>query len=277
MKIIFKLTIFFILLNMNLLHGDWNSQDYEETNIGQFKHAIKELSKLSLTGSESILDIGCGDGKTSRYIAKNYIPNGHLVGIDNDESMIALARSHTTDVLNVSFDYADVCTYKTENSFDIVVSFWCLHWVTDYEKALKKISDVLKPGGKALLCHIIDQHQLHPFEVWMQHVLQQSEWQELALEVSTKFNKPSLEKIIEATKKARLTIDYIQIKKNGEWLPLEVFKKNILSTSLFDVIVKEKRAEFCDQVIQGYISENPLNKEGEFFDWLPVVVLVLKK
>jgi len=42
---------------------NWNAEDYERDSQGQQKRARELIGKLSLKGTEKILDMGCGDGK----------------------------------------------------------------------------------------------------------------------------------------------------------------------------------------------------------------------
>jgi SAM-dependent methyltransferase len=45
----------------------------------------------------------------------------------------------------------EVDAMKFENEFDIVCSFWCLHWLTDFKRAFNNIYHALRPKGQALL------------------------------------------------------------------------------------------------------------------------------
>ena len=79
------------------------------------------------------------------------------------------------------------------------------------------------------------------------------------------------------SKNAGLSIESLEIKRNGEWMQVETVKQNLLSLSLFDFVPVDYRAEFCDDVFQDFIKDNPLNENQEMFYWVPVVVMVLKK
>ena len=47
----------------------WDASDYANHSNVQQKWAKELIDKLNLTGNESLLDIGCGDGKVTAEIA----------------------------------------------------------------------------------------------------------------------------------------------------------------------------------------------------------------
>lgn len=50
-----------------------------------------DQKKLGLTGEESVLDIGCGDGKVTALLSSR-LRNGKVKGIDSSPDMITLAQ-----------------------------------------------------------------------------------------------------------------------------------------------------------------------------------------
>ena len=54
-------------------HYIWNAEDYADHSTAQFTWAREMIGKLNLRGSESVLDIGCGDGKVTALIA-SFLP-----------------------------------------------------------------------------------------------------------------------------------------------------------------------------------------------------------
>ena len=188
------LTLFFITVSS--LQSKFEPESYHKSNVGQFKSAIKELHKLHLSGSEKILDIGSGDGRTSSYIAKEYIPKGTLVGIDNSADMTAFSLSHNA-AANIVYMQADAAEYMALNEYDAIVSFWTLHWVIEYNRALGNIAQSLKPGGKALLCHIVG---VDPFQLIVDELLDTSKWNAYKKDIKL-FNAPSLSQIGHAIEK----------------------------------------------------------------------------
>jgi len=182
------------LITMFSLRADIDPVAYNASNAGQFKHAIKELYKLNLSGSEHILDIGSGDGRTSSYIMQEYLPSGRLVGIDNDREMVAFAHAHATSN-QVSYQVADIRDYVIPNEYDAITSFWTLHWVKEYDLALNNIAQSLKPGGKALLCHIVG---INPLRRIVSELLKLDKWAAYKNHASKLNHSPSLVQIAQA-------------------------------------------------------------------------------
>ena len=130
----------------------WNAADYAKHSSVQQTWARELITKLKLKGHESVLDIGCGDGKVSAEIA-GHLPNGSVLGVDNSDDMIALARTHfpTEKHPNLSFKLADARHLPFETAFDVVFSNAALHWIIDHNPVIASIDKSLKPGGRILL------------------------------------------------------------------------------------------------------------------------------
>ena len=111
----------------------WDSRDYELHSSGQRRWARELIAKLSLEGTEELLDIGCGDGKVTAEIA-GLLGEGRVIGIDSSESMIALAttRYPPADHSNLSFRLMDAVNMHFDGLFDVVFSNAALHWVRNH-------------------------------------------------------------------------------------------------------------------------------------------------
>lgn len=99
-----------------------------------------------IAGDCSVLDLGCGAGRTTSYIRKMA---GTVVGIDLSEALIEAAKEKYPDM---DFRIMDAGRMDfPDNSFDIAVfSYNGLCYVYPEEKritAIKEVSRVLKKGG----------------------------------------------------------------------------------------------------------------------------------
>jgi trans-aconitate 2-methyltransferase len=131
---------------------EWNAPGYARISALQAAMAEEVLSLLELKGTERILDVGCGNGKTTSEIAAR-VPQGSVVGVDASAAMIAFAAAHCDPSLhpNLQFAVADARNLPYRHEYDLVVSFNALHWIPDQSHALQSMHAALKPGGRAQL------------------------------------------------------------------------------------------------------------------------------
>ncbi|KAF5287214.1 hypothetical protein FQA39_LY15991 [Lamprigera yunnana] len=115
-----------------------------------------ELIQWKDDGSDTILDIGCGAGDVINDLLLPRIPKKFekLVGVDLSEEMVEFAKTRCQNS-KVCFEQMNIAAEDVpvdfEESFDHILSFYCLHWVQDQRKAITNIFKMLKPGGDALL------------------------------------------------------------------------------------------------------------------------------
>jgi trans-aconitate methyltransferase len=130
----------------------WNAADYAKHSAGQQKWARELIAKLGLQGHETVLDLGCGDGKITAEIA-SLLLSGSILGVDNSPDMIGMAADSFPQAHypNLSFRVVDARQIPFTERFDIVFSNATLHWVQDHRPVITGIAKSLKPGGRILL------------------------------------------------------------------------------------------------------------------------------
>jgi len=124
----------------------WDARDYAGNSSSQLKWAQDLITKISFQKTDTLLDIGCGDGKITALLAKK-LPHGSVIGVDASSEMIKAASS----AYPLTFKQMDARDLKFENDFDIVFSNSTLHWIEDHHAVLKGIHKALKPNGKVYL------------------------------------------------------------------------------------------------------------------------------
>lgn len=130
---------------------NWSGAIYNANSSLQYDLDRAALEKITFSGTERVLDLGCGDGTITALIASK-VPHGSVVGSDCAPKMIEFAQTiYASKIPNLSFATSYIEDISYENEFDIITSFCTLHWVADLPKAFAKISKALKPGGRALL------------------------------------------------------------------------------------------------------------------------------
>ena len=113
---------------------EWNAAEYSRRSSLQEAMAQEVLALLDLTGSERILDVGCGEGKITAEIASR-APRASVVGVDPSGDMISFAQSHFGPATrpNLRFQVADARRLPFQDEFDLVVSFNALHWIPEQD------------------------------------------------------------------------------------------------------------------------------------------------
>lgn len=135
------------------------------------------LEELHLSGSERVLDIGCGTGKLTRAIAHRLDPaTGSLaVGLDAAVKMLEVARRKAGPVPNLRFDaaIAEELPYA-DASFDRFVSTFFFHHVNASLKrrTLQELWRVLRPGGIGVIVDVdVPYHLFGALCAWSGYVL----------------------------------------------------------------------------------------------------------
>src|SRR5690606_12903627 len=108
-------------------------KEYHHHSSSQKDAASDLMQYISLTGTETVLDIGCGDGKITAEIAKK-LPKGKVLGIDISPSMIQFAETAfpSNEYKNLEFILLGAEDINFDNQFDHVLSFTALQWVKDH-------------------------------------------------------------------------------------------------------------------------------------------------
>ena len=108
--------------------------------------AERLLSFVDMKGKQNFLEVGCGSGAVSRYIAGKYPLT--VTGVDVDLDQIQRAQENVDDITDIHFLTADSTNLPfRDNLFDIVLSFGVMHHISNWLDALGEIRRVLKPKG----------------------------------------------------------------------------------------------------------------------------------
>ena len=120
-------------------------------------HAFEILLRTVPDGAQRGLDVGCGEGETSRRLRQR-VPS--VVGLDLDAPSIEQARCHGDDIEYIVGDLhsADLA----EASFDVVSAVAMLHHV-DQRAGLVRLGRLVRPGGTLLVVGLARSRSLGDF------------------------------------------------------------------------------------------------------------------
>ena len=124
---------------------EFDGRLYAQASAHQKEWGASLIADLRLRGSETVLDLGCGDGALTAQIA-DLLPDGEVVGIDASVGMIEATRANERS--NARFLLADIADFELGRRFDVVFSNATLHWVKDHRRLYRHIARALRDGGR---------------------------------------------------------------------------------------------------------------------------------
>ena len=114
--------------------------------FGRWAESI--LTVVSLKTGETVLDVACGTGITTRIAKRDVGSEGRVTGLDINAGMLAKARELATD-MDIAWMESDVIgTGLPNDSFNVVISQHGYHYFPDKPAALKEFYRVLAPSGR---------------------------------------------------------------------------------------------------------------------------------
>jgi SAM-dependent methyltransferase len=95
---------------------------------------------------DRVLDVGCGTGVLAREALRRVGDEGHVLGLDLNEGMLAVAARREP---NVEWRRGDAGSLPFEDGrFDVVVSQFALMYFSDRVASLREMWRTLAPGGR---------------------------------------------------------------------------------------------------------------------------------
>ena len=89
--------------------------------------------------NEIVLDAGCGSGKLTKILSIK-VPQGKVIAVDSDLSMIRLAKENLAKFYNTEFIKMDISEIELEEKVDVVFSNATLHWILNHRKMFEHFS-----------------------------------------------------------------------------------------------------------------------------------------
>ena len=244
---------------------NWNAEDYAKNSQCQLQLGEELIEKLSLIGNESLLDIGCGDGKISVKLSK-ILKKGEVVAIDASENMIKLASRQFSknQYSNLTFYRIDAREINFPKKFDIAFSNACLHWIKEHGGVLRKVHACLKPKGR-ILFQMGGRGNVYEVLNTVKLVLNKPDWSKYFNNFVTPYYFYDIKDyeiwLSENNfKPLRLELTTKNIKHAGE----ESFK-GWLRTTWFpftDCLPETLRETFLDEVSESYKIDHPTDESG---------------
>ena len=135
-----KLAVSYALLNKAIQHS-------------YFKRL---MSFLDIKPGSKCLDIGCGAGNNTAYLADKIGKKGFVTGIDPDEHRINIAKK---EYQRENVDYIigkSTSLPEQSGGYDLVISNCVMHWIEHNEKiqTYERVQKLLKESGVLAICEV---------------------------------------------------------------------------------------------------------------------------
>ncbi|MFM1874053.1 MAG: hypothetical protein RL398_3475 [Planctomycetota bacterium] len=135
--------------------------------LDEAEAAMLDLScrRAELQDGMRVLDMGCGWGSMSLWIARNY-PNCRVVGVSNSHSQREniLMRAEQEGLRNVEIVTSDINEFRAPGTFDRIVTIEMMEHTRNWRKLLQRCSEWLADDGKMFI-HIFTHKSVgYPFE-----------------------------------------------------------------------------------------------------------------
>ena len=120
-----------------------NRRKKAENNIKKIQDALEKINSDSI---KNALEIGCGIGLVSAYLANSF--GMTVYGTDFDPDEIQMAKKINNEDSKLQFKVEDASNLSfVDNSFNLVISQNVFHHIPDWSKAVDEIARVLQSGG----------------------------------------------------------------------------------------------------------------------------------
>ncbi len=125
------------------------ARKYSKSDVKDKEGYQKTLddTRKYLRKDATVLEVGCGTGTTALKLAGSV---NEMTATDFSSNMIAIAKekAEKQKIQNVNFVQSTLFDEKLKKeSFDVILAFNFIHLLEDTESAMKRINELLRPGG----------------------------------------------------------------------------------------------------------------------------------
>ena len=125
--------------------------------------------RAGLQEGQHILDLGCGWGALSLYIAARY-PSCQVLALSNSRTQKTFieAAARSAGVGNLEVETGNIASFETARRFDRILSIEMFEHMRNFDALLAKLAAWLEPNGRLFVHVFSHRHHAYRFEKsWM--------------------------------------------------------------------------------------------------------------
>jgi len=132
-------------------HGDLLDRLYDVVFLGrQAQLRARSVGALGLSPGDTVLELGCGDGRSLHRLRTRVGSGGRVVALDTSEEMVRRARERVRGAgwVNVRVLRADAGRPPLSGPVDAVYASMSVSAMSDPEAVARRAHRLLRPGGR---------------------------------------------------------------------------------------------------------------------------------
>lgn len=126
----------------------------DEMNHSHFELTGWGLDKIDIKENFTILDVGCGGGKTINRLAHS-VKSGKVIGVDYSKDCVEWSKKFNSQLIKEGKVEVYNCSVEKlpfeDGRFDLITAVETIYFWPDLSSNLKEIKRVLKPSGKFII------------------------------------------------------------------------------------------------------------------------------
>ena len=155
------------VLGQNLKYSSCYFEDFvSDLTTAENKALELTCEHADLEDGQQILELGCGWGSLSLWMAKNF-PKSKITSVSNSNSQreYIMGQAKERNLKNLKVITADVNSFESDQTYDRVVSVEMFEHVRNHRGLFQRIHSWLNPDGKLFTHVFCHRSTSYPFEV----------------------------------------------------------------------------------------------------------------
>ena len=218
----------------------WDPAQYLKFADHRLRPAIDLLNRINSDNPSEVFDLGAGTGNVTRLLQTRW-PNAHVTGVDGSAEMLSKAAENT----GISWQLADLSTWRAPTPADVIYSNAALHWLGDHRALCPALLHSLAPGG--VLAVQMPRNFLAPSHTLVDDAARQGPWR-AALEPLLRpvpVEEPSFYYDVLAAEGANIDLwetEYLHVLEGPD--PVKEWIKGSWLRPLLDALQEPQRSDF---------------------------------